>query len=120
MKGAQKRLLAHEGQPVRLRNYEKQESDGRQIWTETNPSPHDVTALVDPATTPRADRGIYDASDIELSRSFHIKSDASPAVSNVRDGGGEGASEIEYDNQTWIVLYREDRATGLIELITAL
>jgi hypothetical protein len=119
MKGALHRLLALVGEQVRLRNYEKRESDGRQIWTETTASPHDVTALVDPATTPRADRGIYDASDIELSRSFHIKSESS-AASNLRDGGGDGASEIEYDNQVWIVLYREDRATGLIELITAL
>jgi hypothetical protein len=119
MKGAQHRLLAHEGQPVQLRNYEKRESDGRQIWTETTASPHDVTALVDPATTPRADRGIYDASDIELSRSFHINP-SSQAAANLRDGGGEGASEIEYDSQVWIVLYREDRATGLSELITAL
>jgi len=116
MKGAQKRLLAHEGRDVTLRNYAKTESDGRQIWSETTNSPHTVTALVDPATRPRPDRDVYDAGDINLTRSFHIEG-GTAAVSNLRDGGGEGATEIDYDGRTWIVLHREDRATGLVELI---
>ena len=116
MNGAQKRLLAHEGQNVTLRNYEKTESDGRQIWTETSVSPHSVTALVDPATTPSPDRDVYDAGDIDLTRSFHIEN-GTAAVSNLRDGGGEGATELDYDGRTWIVLHREARQTGLVELV---
>jgi hypothetical protein len=116
MKGAQQRLLAHEGQPVQLRNYEKTESGGRQIWSETADSPHTVTALIDPATTPTPDRDVYDAGDINLTRSFHIKS-GTAAVSNLRDGGGEGATELDYGGRTWLVLHREDPQTGLVELV---
>lgn len=116
MKGAQKKLLKHQGASVTLRNYTRSTSDGRETWSETAGSPHTVSALVDPTQQPRPERDAYDAGDVDVMRSFHIES-GTTAESNARDSGGEGATEVDYGNQTWRVLQIEDRGTGLTELI---
>lgn len=116
MKGAQRRFLKQQGTSITLRNYTRSTSDGRETWSETSNSPHNLTALVDPTKQPSPDRDAYDAGEVAVERSFHIEADTTVA-GNLRDSGGEGATEIDYDGQTWIVLQRENRQQGLVELV---
>lgn len=116
MKGAQRRVLEARGVEVTVRNYTRSTSDGRESWSETAGSPHTLTALVDPTRAPRPERDAYDAGEVAVQRSFHIET-GTTAESNTRDGGGEGATEVDYDGQTWVVLQLEARNTGLTELI---
>lgn len=116
MKGAQRRLLRQHGDSIVLRNYARTESGGRESWNETTDSPYTLQALVDPTRRPRVSRDAYDAGEIDVLRSFHIES-GTPAANEVRDGGGESASEIDYGGQTWYVIQIDDRDTGLAELV---
>lgn len=116
MKGAQRRLLAKRGQSITLRNYTRSTSDGRELWSQTTDSPHSLSALVDPTQQPSPDRDAYDAGEVDVVRSFHIES-GTTAADNARDGGGEGATEIDYNSQTWAVLQLDDRGTGLTECV---
>lgn len=116
MKGAQRRLLRKRGAEIVLRNKTRTQSDGRESWDPTVDSPYSIKALVDPTRRPRIGRDAYDAGEIDVMRSFHIEA-GTQAAQEVNDGGGEGASEIDYDGQTWYVVQTDNLETGLLELI---
>lgn len=114
-KRAARRALDRVGRDVTLRNYERSESGGRESWSATASSPHTITARVDRTQSPTTDRSLRETGEPEADVSVYIRDDASGA-SNIRDGGGEGASEIDVDGVTYAVIQRDVQDNGLYAL----
>lgn len=114
-KRAARQSVDRHGRDITLRNFESSESGGRETWTETTDSPHTVTARLDRSTRPRPDRDAAATGEPMADVTPYIRDDAS-GISNLRGGGGEGASEIEADGITYIVVQADNQDNGLYAL----
>lgn len=116
------RSLDTHGQTVRLYNYESDDSERVQTWNETDASPHTIQARITPRDSPRTARDVRETGDVDIDASILIKDDADGADS-IRDGGGEGASVIDPDEDgvnsdgtDWRVLVKHDQDNGHVRL----
>lgn len=114
-----RRALDDAGQTVDLTNYTADDTTERvQTWNETSSSPHSITARVDVRTQPRTSRGVREEGDVDVDASVYIADDAS-GVSSIRDGGGQGASVIDVEQDgtdDFRVLVKNDQDNGVVEL----
>lgn len=96
-----------------LTNYERSESGGRETWTATSASPHTITLRLEQASVaPSPDRNAMATGEVATSTTIYVKD----TVTGIRDGGGEGASEITVDGQTYVVVQQTDQDNGLYAL----
>lgn len=115
-KRSHRRALDRHGRDVTLRNYNSSsEDDYGEVWSETADSPHTVTARVDRSRAPTPDRDARQEGEVSADVEVYIKDDTT-AASNLRDGGGKGATEIDVDGETYVVLRSNDQDNGLLEL----
>lgn len=119
MNGAiRKALKSRQGptQEITLRNYETTgEDDYGENWQQTSDSPWTIDAHVERPTQPRADRDAHQVGDTDADARVFIASNHD-AVANIRDGGGEGATEIDADGVTYYVLQTDDQHNGQVRL----
>lgn len=114
-----RRALDHAGQTINLTNYTADNTTERvQTWNETTNSPHSITARVNVRTQPRVSRDMREEGDVDIDATVFIPDDAS-GVSGIRDGGGQGASVIDVDQDgtdDYRVLVNNDQDNGVIRL----
>lgn len=112
------RFLDRRGQSVTLRNYEDTGGDDYgPNWSETSGSPYSVQMKVDaPGDAPEAIRDAF-GQDIEETRAFYLET-GTTAESEVSGGAGDGASEMDFDGETWVVLSKTTQDSDLTRLIT--
>lgn len=104
------------GSSVTLTNYtEGTRDDYGRDWTETTNSPYTITARVWVRQTPTVASDEYDQGKEDVDVNFAIKDDAS-GVGEIRDGGGKGASELEFENEIFYVLNIDRQKQGIIIL----
>lgn len=118
LKRANRRVLTREGTTVDLYNYTESSANRAEVWSQTGSSPHTISARVDLRNTPRPSRDVRETGDVEVDARIHIADDAS-GVSNIRDGGGQGASTIDVDRdgtEDYRVLKNFDPDNGLLRL----
>lgn len=115
-KRARRRALDRHGQAVDLTNYEDTGEDNfGENWDPTADSPKTVTARVDRQTRPRPDRDFREVADIDTAAAIYVKD----SVTGIRDGGGEGATEVDVDQDgdpEYRVLEADDQDNGLVRL----
>lgn len=114
-KRAARRGIDRAGRDVTLRNYDLSESGGRQTRSETSSSPHTITARVERGTQPTTDRSLRETGEPQADATFYIRDDASGA-SSLRDGGGRGASELDIDGETYVLVRQDDQDNGILVL----
>lgn len=110
-----RRAIDRVGRDVTLRNFTTSTSGGRESVSETNNSPHTITARIERATSASPDRGIRETGEPQADATVYIADDAS-GTSSLRDGGGEAASEIGADGETYIVIQSDGQDNGVLAL----
>lgn len=114
VRSAARRALKRAGRSVTIRNY-TQNGTERPDWNQTSGSPYTVKARVDYRSTPRQVSDEFGASpDIDVD--VWIDETAAGGVSEIRDGGGQGASEIDVDEITLVVILKDVQDNGLMRL----
>jgi len=114
-KRAARRAIDRAGRDVTLRNYDLSESGGRQERSVTSSSPHTITARVERSGGASTDRDIRETGEPTADVTIYVADDDS-GVGSIRDGGGRGASEIDVDNETYLVVQNDDQDNGLLAL----
>lgn len=118
-KRANRRGVDRHGKSVDLTNYTKSEDDYTQDWSETTDSPHTINARVQQRRgVPRPSRDVRETGDIEADFSLFIRDDAD-GIDNIRDGGGQGASTFDTDQDgtdDLRVLLKYDEDNGIVRL----
>jgi len=114
IRSAVSRALDRVGRTVTIRNYVETGTD-RPEYSETTGSPYDVSARVDYKSTPSQ---VIDAhgSDVDIDVDVWIQENAAGGVSEITDGAGQGASEIDVDGETMIVMLVDVQDNGLVRL----
>lgn len=108
-------FVEQHGRSVDHHYYERLESDGREGWPEASNSPDTIPAIPDTSgTSPMFNRDTREAS-VATRRVYHVPSDVD---TDFRDGGGDGASQIEDDGSRWVVMDKDTLGNGLYRLIT--
>lgn len=111
------RRIDNHGSSITLTNYtEGTENEYGYEWNETTNSPHTILAYTWLAQ--RSSENVSDERDQgqdKTNRMFALK-EGSSGVSEIRDGGGKGASRIEFDGDTFYVLNKDNQKSGLIVL----
>lgn len=109
------RAIDRLGRDVTLQNYSKTgEDDYGEDWSAD--SPQTIKARVAKASgfpLVETDRRMIEQGEVNTPTEVYIKD----SVTGIRDGGGEGASEIEVDGETLVVLQIDDNDRGVIRLI---
>lgn len=114
---AASRMLARRGESITLRNYPKTgEDDHGENYDLDNPNTFTLEAIADPPMTPETIRDAFGV-DVEAAREIYIES-GTTAANNVRSGGGAGASEVDVDDATWVVVQTNTQPNGLMKLMT--
>lgn len=115
-KRAARRAIDRHGRDVTLRNYESSsETDYGEEWSETSGSPHTIKALVERRRELRTNRTAEQSGQIESEVAIYVKDDTT-AATNLRDGGGRGATQIDVDGETYLVIRSDDQDNGLLLL----
>jgi len=113
---AASRTLDRVGREVQLRNrVEVDRDDYGPEYDDTADSPHPLQARVDVDS----DAGVVrDAGGSEVRVEADIFIDASTtAVANVTEGGHGGATRVEVDGTTYVVVVKDDQDNGLLRLL---
>lgn len=117
-----KQAVDRHGQAVDLYNYESDGSERVETWAQTGSSPHTIQARITPRNEPRTARDEREEGDVEIDFRVHVKADAS-GVASIRDGGGQGASVIDPDQDgvgsdgtDYRVLAKTDLGNGVVRL----
>lgn len=111
-KRARRRALDRHGQSVDLKTFSKTGEDDH--GPEYDDSTTAVTARVDRSARANPNRDAFGA-DVEADAEVFVKD----TVTGIRDGGGDGASEIDIDQDgdfELAVLVADDQDNGLIRL----
>lgn len=110
------RTLSRLGRDVTLHNYEKvSEDDYGENYSERTGSPHTVTARVVRSSGPEVQRDAFGA-DVDVDAEIYIE-DGTTAASNIVDSGGDGATRIDVDGHTYVVLQDDVQDNGLRRLV---
>lgn len=110
------RRIDNHGSSITLTNYaEGTENNYGYEWDETTNSPYTILARSWERQAPTIVSDERDQGKEDVDRNFAIKANADGA-SEIRDGGGKGASRIEYNNETFYVLNKDTQENGLIIL----
>jgi len=112
--GAAERALERIGRNVTIRNY-VQVGNERPSWDLTSGSPYTVKARVDYSTSPLQ---VSDAqtTNVDIDVDVFILETAAGGVSEIRDGGGQGATEVDVDGVTMVAMLKDVQDNGLIRL----
>jgi hypothetical protein len=119
VRSAARRALSRAGREVSLSNRKKiGEDDYGPNFDETTDSPHTVTARVDRDTSAEVVRD-SSGSEVRVDADIFIRDDTA-AVNDGLDGGGhKGASRVDVDGETYVVIQIDRQDNGLLRLETA-
>jgi hypothetical protein len=107
------RAIDRIGRTVVIRNYTNSGTD-RPDWSETTGSPYNVKARVDYGSTPQQIADAY-STEADIDVDVWIKEDAI-STSEITDGAGQGATEVDVDGETLIVMLKDVQDNDLIRL----
>lgn len=105
LKRVARRALERAGRDVTLRNYSKTGEDD--YGENYSSSTQTVTARVVRSSVANPQRDAFGA-DTDADAEIYV----SDQINGITDGGGDGASEVDVDGQTYVVVQLDDQDNG--------